>query len=241
MPRLLPALALLCAAWPALGETVLLENINGYTLNANRELIRFAALQFTDSEVDQVFSVGDALPEDADRRIDGGGATVIPGLIDAHGHVFSHGRALLSVILTGASSEANAAGRVADFAAQNPQVEWIQGRGWNQVLWESNAFPTAASLDAVVSDRPVWLGRVDGHAAWANTMAMELAGVTAQSEDPDGGQIIRDAQGNPTGVFVDTAMGLVSRMIPEPGREEIKRALTVSMEDLAGWGAKQRP
>ena len=236
MPRLLTALALLCAAWPALGETVLLENVNGYTLNANRELIRFAALQFTDSEVDRVFSAGDALPEDADRRIDGGGATVIPGLIDAHGHVFSHGRALLSVILTGASSEANAAGRVADFAAENPQVEWIQGRGWNQVLWESNAFPTAASIDAVVSDRPVWLGRVDGHAAWANTMAMELAGVTAQSEDPDGGQIIRDAQGNPTGVFVDTAMGLVSRMIPEPGREEIKRALTVSMEDLAGWG-----
>jgi len=228
--------AALSSAAPALGDTVLLENVNGYTLDGSRELIRFSALQFTDGEVDRIFGANDVLPENVDRRVDGAGRTVIPGLIDAHGHVFSHGRALLSVILTGAASEQEAAQRVADFAVENPEVEWIQGRGWNQVLWESNEFPGAASLDAVVSDRPVWLGRVDGHAAWANSLAMEMAGVTAQSEDPDGGQIIRDADGNPTGVFIDTAMGLVSGIIPQPGREEIKRALSVSMQDLAGWG-----
>lgn len=228
--------AAIFAAWPALGDTVLLENVNGYTLDGSRELIRFSALQFTDGEVDRIFGANDVLPENVDRRVDGAGRTVIPGLIDAHGHVFSHGRALLSVILTGAASEQEALRRVADFAEENPEVEWIQGRGWNQVLWESNEFPGAASLDAVVSDRPVWLGRVDGHAAWANSLAMEMAGVTAQSEDPDGGQIIRDADGNPTGVFIDTAMGLVSGIIPQPGREEIKRALSVSMQDLAGWG-----
>ena len=228
--------AAIFAAWPALGDTVLLENVNGYTLDGSRELVRFSALQFTDGEVDRTFGADDVLPESVDQRVDGAGGTVIPGLIDAHGHVYSHGRALLSVILTEAASEQEAAQRVANFAEENPEVEWIQGRGWNQVLWESNEFPSAASLDAVVSDRPVWLGRVDGHAAWANSLAMELAGVTARSEDPEGGQIMRDAEGIPTGVFVDTAMGLVSGIIPEPGREEIKRALSVSMQDLAGWG-----
>jgi len=236
MRRFPAALALLCAAAPALGDTVLLENVNGYTLNGGRELVRFSALQFTDGGVDRLFGADDALPADVDRRVDGAGRTAIPGLIDAHGHVLSYGRALLSVNLTGAASERDAALRVADFAAQNPEVEWIQGRGWNQVLWESNEFPAAASLDAVVGDRPVWLGRVDGHAAWANSLAMELAGVTARSEDPEGGQIIRDASGNPTGVFIDTAMGLVAGIIPEPDRDDIKLALTVSMADLASWG-----
>jgi len=235
MRRLTATLALLCAT-PALGDTVLLENVNGYTLTGSRELIRFSALQFTDGEVDRLFGADEALPENVDRRVDGAGRAAIPGLIDAHGHVLSHGRALLSVNLTGASSEREAALRVADFAEQNPELEWIQGRGWNQVLWESNEFPTAASLDAVVGDRPVWLGRVDGHAAWANSLAMELAGVAARSEDPEGGQIIRDASGNPTGVFVDTAMGLVAGIIPEPDREAIKLALTTSMADLASWG-----
>lgn len=236
MGKLLPATALLFAAWPALADTVLLENINGYTLDAGRELEKFSALQFTDGQVDSIFAADDTLPEDADQRIDGAGRTVIPGLVDAHGHVLSHGLALLSVVLTGASSEQEAAERVVDFARTNPEMEWIQGRGWNQVLWDSNEFPTAASLDAVVSDRPVWLRRVDGHAAWANSMAMELADVSARSEDPDGGQIIRDTQGNPSGVFVDTAMGLVSRIIPQVGRDEIKLALSASMQDLAGWG-----
>ncbi len=233
---LVPVLAAFCIASPAFGDGVLFENVNGYTLNASRELVRFVALQFTDGEVDRVFGTGDELPESAGRRIDGAGATMIPGLIDAHGHVLGHGQALLSVALTGADSEQQAVQRVADFAAANPEVEWIQGRGWNQVLWQSNEFPTAASLDAIGDDRPIWLGRVDGHAAWANSRAMQLAGISAQSRDPEGGQIIRDSAGNPTGVFIDTAMELVSSMIPEPGRDEIKRALSVSMQDLASWG-----
>ena len=228
--------ALLSAAWPALAETVILENVNGYTLNTGRELVRFSSLQFTDGRVDRIFAEGETLPDQVDRRIDGAGKTVIPGLVDAHGHVLSHGQALLSVVLTGAASAAEAARRVGDFAEENPEVEWIQGRGWNQVLWDSKEFPTAASLDAVVDDRPVWLRRVDGHAAWGNSLAMELAEVSALSEDPAGGQIIRDDEGNPSGVFVDTAMGLVSRIIPEAGSEEIKRALSISMHDLAGWG-----
>jgi predicted amidohydrolase YtcJ len=104
------------------------------------------------------------------------------------------------------------------------------------VLWDSNEFPTAASLDALVSDRPVWLTRVDGHAAWANTMAMELAGFDQDTENPVGGQIIRDENGNATGVFVDTAMSYIREQIPDTSFEEQKVALTAAMKSLAAYG-----
>lgn len=217
-------------------DTTLFSNVNGYTLNDSRELIQFSAIQFTDDKIDRLFSAGDALTENADTVVDGNGLTMIPGLIDAHGHILSYGLGLLRVNLVGTSTELEAAQRVLDFATENVELEWIQGRGWNQVLWDSNAFPTAASLDAVVSDKPVWLGRIDGHAAWANTLAMELAGVSRDSEDPTGGQIIRDENGDPTGVFIDTAMAYISAQIPTTSFEEQKIALTAAMKSLATYG-----
>lgn len=219
-----------------LADTTLVTNVNGYTLNAERELVQFAAMQFTDDTVDRLFSSDDALPDTADRIIDGQGKTLIPGLVDSHGHVLSFGLSLLRVDLTGTSTEQEAAQRVADFAAENSELEWIQGRGWNQVLWDSNSFPGAASLDALVSDKPVWLTRVDGHAAWANSAAMELAGITDRTEDPDGGQIIRDADGKATGVFIDNAMSLIRQHIPGISAEEQRYALLTSMEGLARHG-----
>jgi len=220
----------------ACADTTLVTNVNGYTLNSQRQLQQFSALQFTDDQIDRLFVDGDPLPESVDQVIDGQGRTLLPGLVDSHGHILNYGLSLLRVDLIGTSTEQEAAQRVADFAAANPELEWIQGRGWNQVLWDSNSFPGAASLDAVVSDRPVWLSRVDGHAAWANTAAMELAGITSRTEDPDGGQIIRDADGNATGVFVDNAMGLVRQHIPDLTAEETRYALTTSMEGLAEFG-----
>ncbi len=220
----------------AVADTTLVTNVNGYTLNAQRQLQQFTALQFTDDHIDRLFAADDRLPESVDQVIDGQGRTLIPGLVDSHGHVLNYGLSLLRVDLTGTGTEQEAAQRVADFAATNPELEWIQGRGWNQVLWDKNSFPGAASLDAVVTDRPVWLSRVDGHAAWANSAAMELAGITRQTEDPDGGQIIRDADGNATGVFVDNAMGLVRQHIPDLTAEETRYALTTAMEGLAGYG-----
>ena len=219
-----------------LADTTLVTNVNGYTLNADRELQRFSALQFTDETVDRIFQAGDTLPETVDHRIDGGGQTLIPGLVDSHGHVLSYGLSLLRVDLMGSSSEAQAVQRVVDFATDNTELEWILGRGWNQVLWDSNTFPTAASLDALISDKPVWLSRVDGHAAWANSAAMELAGITRETEDPDGGQIIRDANGDATGVFIDNAMDLVSQHIPDLTADEIEYALLTAMKDLASYG-----
>jgi len=104
------------------------------------------------------------------------------------------------------------------------------------VLWDSNAFPEAESLDAAAGDTPVWLTRVDGHAGWANSAAMELAGVDASTRDPEGGQILRDAEGRPTGVFVDNAMSLITRNIPDISLEERKYALELALESLAAQG-----
>lgn len=220
----------------SLAETTLITNVNGYTLNSDYELIQFNAIQFTDDTIDAIFGEGDELPDDANDIIDGAGRTLIPGLVDAHGHVLSYGLGLLRVDLVGTTTEQEAAERVREFAEANPELEWIQGRGWNQVLWDSNEFPTAASLDAVVSDRPVWLSRVDGHAAWANTRAMELAGIDRNTEDPVGGQIIRDENGDATGVFVDTAERYIQEHIPSTSFEEQKAALLTAMESLASYG-----
>ena len=217
-------------------DTTVYMNVNGYTLNANRELQQFNAIQFTDDRVDRVFVQGEELPELADLLIDGDGQTLLPGLIDAHGHILSYGLSMLSVDLVGTQTEIEAVQRVADFAENSEQLEWIQGRGWNQVLWDSNEFPSAESLDAAVSDKPVWLSRVDGHAGWANSAAMELAGVDRQSEDPNGGQIIRDEDGNPTGVFIDNAMALIRSQIPAISMEEQKFALRTAMLELAKQG-----
>ena len=217
-------------------DTTVYMNVNGYTLNANRELQQFSAIQFTDDKVDRIFAQGEELPEQADLLIDGDGQTLIPGLIDAHGHVLSYGLSLLRVDLVGTQTEQEAVLRVVDFAQNSEQLEWIQGRGWNQVLWESNEFPSAATLDAALLDKPVWLSRVDGHAGWANNAAMELAGVDRRSEDPDGGQIIRDEDGNPTGVFIDNAMAMIRSQIPAISMEEQKFALRTAMLKLAKLG-----
>ena len=220
----------------ALADITLISNINGYTFNSNQELVQFSALQFTDDRVDHILTEAENLPREGIRVIDGNGRTLLPGLIDAHGHILSYGRLLLQVDLGGSLSETEAAQRVADFYSNNEELEWIQGRGWNQVLWESNEFPGADSLDLVVSDKPVWLRRIDGHAGWANTKAMELAGVTRESEDPNGGQIIRDENGYPTGVFIDTAMNYIASQIPTSTTEELKNALSMAMNRLASYG-----
>lgn len=221
---------------PLLADTTLVTNINGYTLDASRSLQRFSAFQFTDDRVDRLFAAGESLPDQIDHVVDGAGRTLLPGLIDAHGHVLSYGLSLLRVDLTGTSTEQEAVERVSAFRHANDTLEWILGRGWNQVLWDSNSFPTAATLDSLVSDKPVWLTRVDGHAGWANSAAMRLAGVSRQTEDPAGGQILRDADGNPTGVFVDNAMALISSQIPESSQQELQFALSTAMLRLAAYG-----
>jgi len=229
--------ALLSVFSLAQAQTTLITDVNGYTLNTERELVRFSALQFTGNTIDRVFTAGQTLPDSAGLTvINGEGKTLIPGLIDAHGHILSYGLSLLRVDLTGTQSEQEAVERIRAFRQANGNLEWIQGRGWNQVLWDSNEFPSAASLDEYFGDTPVWLSRVDGHAGWANSAAMTLAGVNAATVDPDGGQIIRDTEGRPTGTFVDNAMDLITSNIPPLSIDEQVFALRRALHGLSAQG-----
>jgi predicted amidohydrolase YtcJ len=157
------------------------------------------------------------------------GRLVIPGLTDAHVHLSWYARFLHGVDLTIATSARQAAELVAAGASQIPPGEWVRGRGWAQDNWPDRAFPTAAQLDALVPDHPVYLDAHSAHAAWVNSAALRLAGVTAETPDPPGGQIARDESGNPTGVLFETAMELVASIIPKatPAQlaEQVKTAI----------------
>src|SRR2546428_1115886 len=144
----------------------------------------------------------------AARRIDLRGAMVVPGLIDAHRHVRSLGEELANLDLHGVTSVEEVARQVKARGARLPPGSWVTGRGWDQNLWPGKRFPDHRPLTAASPERAVWLGRVDGHASCANLRAMQIAGVTRDTADPPGGRIVRDARGDPTGVFVDNAQDL---------------------------------
>jgi predicted amidohydrolase YtcJ len=170
------------------------------------------------------------------KIVEAAGATILPGLVDAHGHLLGLGLSLQQVDLVGSTSYAEVIERVRTRAATAGAGEWILGRGWDQNDWPVKEFPTAAELDAAIGDRPVYLRRVDGHAALASSAAMKLAGITASTPDPDGGRIIRDASGQPTGVFVDAAMDLVSKVIAKRSHAEVKAAVLASANAIAAEG-----
>jgi predicted amidohydrolase YtcJ len=167
----------------------------------------------------------------ATQVIDAGGRAVIPGLHDAHGHMLGLGQSLQEVELRGTPSAAAAVAAVRARAQLVPKGQWIRGRGWDQNDWADSAWPTAALLDAAVPDHPVYLSRVDGHAAWVNTAALRAAGVAHTAADPDGGRVIRNTDGSPAGVLIDKAMALVSRRIP-PSDHAARRAQLQLADDM---------
>ncbi len=225
----------------AVASTTLIHNVQGYTLTGepgNKATLKtFATLVFQDGKVMFTGDKNAALKQFPKANIiDGQGKTLLPGLIDAHGHVLGLGQGLSTVDLRGTQSEQEAIDRVVEYARQNPKQKWIIGRGWNQVLWPNKQFPTKATLDKLKLNRPVYLSRIDGHAAWVNSKALQLAGIDKSTKDPDGGQIIRDAQGEATGVLIDTAEYLVTKKIPEPTDFEINYALDKAFEHLIQLG-----
>ena len=168
--------------------------------------------------------------------IDVHGTTVLPGLTDAHGHLYGLGLSLDTVNVIGAASYDDVIAKVRDRAQRAAANEWVLGRGWDQNRWPGKQFPTAAPLDAAVPDHPVWIRRVDGHAGIANTAAMRAAGVTASTQDPEGGRILRDGAGNPTGVFIDGAMSLIDSKVPPPSPELRKARILAAAQDIAANG-----
>lgn len=170
------------------------------------------------------------------KRIDARDAVVVPGLIDAHAHVLGLGLSLLQADLVGTTSKAQVVERLVAFAKTLPDDAWLIGNGWDQNDWPEQDFPTAADLDRAFPDRPVFLDRVDGHAAWTNTAAMRRAGRELSGDwQPEGGRIVR-AGGNPTGVFVDAASALVASKIPPPSPEVIETALDRAFAKMLAHG-----
>ena len=148
----------------------------------------------------------------------------------------SHGRALSAVNLVGSTSEADSVARIKAFIDAHPNQEWVRGRGWNQVLWPTKQFPGLAGIDSVSGDRAVALERIDGHAMWANSNALKLAGIGPDTPDPDGGQIIRDEDGQATGVLIDNAMDMVYEVMPPVTDQDMADYAMTAMNDLARLG-----
>ena len=211
-------------------------NVKGYTLDNNGQLLTFSNLVFDGGKVLAIGGqeLNKQFPHAS--QIDGKAQVMLPGLIDAHGHVMGLGESLLEVDLRGVASAQQATQLVKDYAQSHPELQWITGGGWNQVLWPDKQFPSAQMLDEYIQDRPVILSRVDGHASWVNSKALELAGITKETLDPPGGKIIRDAKGNPTGVLIDKADSLVWQHLPQSSEASMKNKLDVAGEHLLSLG-----
>jgi len=226
-----------CGALAAHADTVI-DNANGYTLNAKGAVVQFASMAFDDQG--RILAVGSAKDVAAKapnaKHVDLQGRTVLPGLIDAHGHVFGLGAMLTQLDLSTSTSLDGALKAIGDYARANPQQAWLRGRGWNQEIWKLGRFPTAKELDGAVSDRPVWLERVDGHAGWANSRVLALAGITNATPDPVGGKIVRDENGVATGVLVDAAQQLVTKVLPQQSEQEGRVMLDRALENMASVG-----
>jgi len=213
-------------AWP----NTLIDNVNGIEIGPNGAIEHFRALLIgDDGKVIRPIPPNEISDLDVQERIDEHGRTLLPGFIDAHGHVMELGTDALHLDLVGTRSLPELQQRLRDYAAEHPDARWILGAGWNQELWPTRQFPTTADLDAIVPDRPVVLERVDGHALVANSAAMRAAGVTAQTPAPAGGEIIN-------GVFVDNAKALINRAIPAPSQAEMDQAFAKAQDILLGFG-----
>jgi predicted amidohydrolase YtcJ len=233
---LLAAAGLLRAQAPAAKADLVLVNARVYTVddsrpNASAFAVRNGRIVFVGSDREARFLAGPRT-----RVIDAHGRTVIPGMVDAHAHLLGLGTSLRNVQLAGSKSYDEVIARVVERAKTAKPGEWIQGRGWDQNLWSDKKFPTHDALSRAVPNHPVVLTRIDGHAVLANAMAMKAAGVTAATHDPDGGRIERASGGAPAGVFVDNAMGLIRRAIPNETRAQTRDEILAAIAEANKWG-----
>ena len=211
--------------------------VNGHVLTMDEG---FSAAQAFAVRGDRIAGVGSTAEMrrkfSAPQEVDLGGKTVLPGLIDAHAHFVSLGIARMTVDLLGSLSPDQAAARVQERVRRSEPGQWVRGRGWNQNLWPSKQFPHHRTLDRVAPDNPVVLGRVDGHALWVNKRALEIAGITRATPDPSGGRIVRDANGEPTGVLVDNAEQLVAVHVPPLSQKEVEEAMLLAQQECLSLG-----
>ncbi len=228
-------LAALLLPTPALADA-LVDNVAGVTLDADGKVVRFTGLLMSrDGVVTKLLSAKDKRPDKLDWRADMKGRVLMPGFIDAHGHVMELGFRKIELDLAETKTLAEALDRIRAYAAGNPDRRWIVGGGWNQEIWGLGRFPTAAELDSAVGDRPVVLARGDGHAIWVSSAAMREAGVTAKTVSPPGGRIEKTGA-QPSGVFVDMAQALIQKVVPAPLPKERDSAFLKAQSALLSLG-----
>jgi len=163
------------------------------------------------------------------------GRFVAPGFIDGHLHLLGGSLSLEELRLDDAETFPALTQRVRDWATANPDAHWVTGEGWTYAAFP-DGLPSRLQLDAIVPLRPAFLVSYDGHTGWANSMALRLASVTRETKDPPGGEVVRDAKGEPTGVLKESAMELVGRLVPKPLPHEKERALRAGIAQAAAWG-----
>lgn len=215
---------------------LIVVNARVYTADDARPLAEAFAVR--DGQIAFVGSTREAraLAGPNTREMDLAGRTVIPGMVDAHAHFAGLADKLSTVDLVGVTSYEALIARVVARAATVPKGTWVQGRGWDQNRFADGQFPTHDALSAALPDHPVYLVRVDGHAALVNSAAMRAANLTASSVEPTGGRILRTPAGEPTGVLVDNAQDLMADAIPAKGRAEVRRSLLAAQSDMHRWG-----
>lgn len=224
------------SAAQALRADLVITNANIRTMDAKRTVAR--SLAVLNGRIVAIGSDADtrSLIGPATRVIDAGGKLVIPGFNDAHVHFMETGQQLSSVDLRSAKSPEEFVQRLKVFAAKMPNGRWILGGKWDHENWKPNNLPTAAMIDAATPDNPVFIDRLDGHMALANSLAMRLAAVNKDTKDVDGGMIVRDASGRPTGIFKDAAMNYFGAAIPTPSREQRLEFAQAATEHAASVG-----
>lgn len=234
--NILRALLAGAAALSAYSQMADLAVVNARIYTVNPKQPRAAALAVWRGVIAAVGDDVSGLIGASTKVIDAHGAAVVPGLIDAHGHVEGLGTFLDDLDFRGMRSEKEIAEKVHAAAKGAKPGEWILGRAWDQNLWEAKQFPTADSISAATPNNPVALTRVDGHATWVNRKAMEIADLNAATQDPVGGKVMRDASGKPTGVLIDGARSLVERKIPAAPQEQVERRILRGLTECARLG-----
>ena len=218
------------------GADLILVNGDIYTVDS--QLGRVQALAITDGKILAAGTDEEvrkwAGPQT--KVMDLGGRFVLPGFNDAHVHFGSGGLRQLRVDVEGTRSLKEFQDRIRARLGEFKPGEWVTGRGWDHTLWTENRIPTKADLDAVSTDYPMLFGRIDGHSSVANSLALKLAGITRDTPNPEGGEIVRGEDGEATGWLKETAVGLVGRHVPVPSHEQRKRGLLLALADAARNG-----
>jgi predicted amidohydrolase YtcJ len=229
----LAALAAACARQGAASETLIVHGGKIYTGLAATPIVE--ALRIENGRIAALGALADVRKGGA-RMLDLHGGAAFPGFVDSHVHLTEVGLQAMSLDLVGTASITDLQQRLRAYAAEHPAGPII-GRGWIETHWPEHRFPNAADLDAVVSNRAVVLGRIDGHALVANSAALALAGINAHARDPEGGRIERDAHGTATGMLIDNAQSLVESRMPAPNAGTRREALKQAAQLYAsrGW------